>query len=100
MSKQSGFVGLSGGFHVPNIAGRQYAPGWQPNSPGESSPVGWPGAVFQPTPWPNAVQSLSTLANFAGIPRARGELPVNNRFAELPSNYLFMSGFVGKSLGG
>ena len=86
-------------FHMPYIAGRAYTPGPQPYSPGESAPVGWPGAVFQPTPWPNAVPTLSTLANFAGIARARGEVAVNNQYASLPENNLFIGGIVGKSKG-
>lgn len=84
---------------MPYIAGHQYQTGPQPNVPGESAPVNWPGAVFQPTPWPNAVPTLSTLANFAGLPRARGEVAVNNQFAFLPSNSLFIGGIVGKSRG-
>lgn len=99
MSKQSTFVGLSGVVHMPYIAGRQYAPGWQPNNPGESSPVGWPGAAFNPTPWPSVVGTLSALANFAGIARARGETPVVDRYATNPNNYLFIAGFTGKSQG-
>lgn len=87
-------------FTMPNIQGRVYAPGWQPNSPGESSTPGWSGGLdFRPIPWPTAVPTLSTLASFSGIARAPAVGIVNNAYSYLPAPNLFISGFVGKSQG-
>lgn len=87
-------------FNMPNIQGRQYAPGWQPNSPGESSTPGWSGGRdFRAIPWPTAVPSLVALASHPGIPRTPAEQISNNAYAYLPVNNLFISGFIGKSQG-
>lgn len=87
-------------FNVPDNSGKQYAPGWQPNSPGNSSTPGWNGGqTFNMIPWPNAVPSLNALANDPGTPRNRAPLPVIDRYAFLPDQYLFIQGFVGKSQG-
>lgn len=99
MSKQSAFSKFAGLFNVPNIVGKKYAPGWQPNNPGESSTPGWPGASMQVLPWPDAVPVLNTLANNPGIPRARAPVPVVDRYADSPENYLFIGGAVSKSQG-
>lgn len=99
MSKAVTFSGLSGVFHMPEIVGRAYAPGPQPYNPGESVTPNWPGSAYKPTPWPRGVQTLSTLANFGGMPQARAEVPINNALAGLPENFLFMAGFTGKSQG-
>lgn len=85
-------------FNIPNIVGRQYRPGRQPNSPGDSQ-IDAGLFHFRSIPWPNAVQTLSTLASIPGIPRAQALQINNNSTAVLPSNYLFISGFVGKSRG-
>ncbi|MNV95148.1 hypothetical protein D3C71_1900100 [compost metagenome] len=85
---------------MPDNAGKKYAPGWQPNSPGESSTPGWSGgANFMGVPWPNAVPTLNALANDPGTARRRAILPDVNRYAFQPENDLFISGFVGKSQG-
>ena len=87
-------------FSMPNIQGRQYAPGWQPNSPGNSSTPGWSGGTdFHVIPWPNVVPTLNALANDPGIARQRAIIPENNRYSFLPEHYLFIAGFVGKSQG-
>jgi len=87
-------------FNLPDNSGKQYAPGWQPNSPGNSSTPGWSGGMdFMPVPWPNAVPTLNALANDPGTPRNRAILPDINRYAFIPADYLFIGGFVGKSQG-
>lgn len=97
MSKRNQEVGLSG-FHMPYIAGTQYAPGIQPNDPGESVAFNM-GALFNPLGWPTAVGVLNTQIGNPGFARARAGTPVNNRYADLPENWLFIAGFVGKSQG-
>ena len=86
------------GFHVPNIQGKTYAPGQQPNSPGESyvAPI-FP--YYSPVPWPNMGPSLNALANHPGIPRDQPIQISNNSVAPAPDNYLFLAGIVGKSRG-
>lgn len=94
----AGFLGAL--FNVPDNSGKRYAPGWQPNSPGNSSTPGWSGGMnFMMIPWPDAVPTLNALANDPGTPRMRAILPDINRYAFLPTNDLFISGFVGKSQG-
>jgi len=87
-------------FNLPDNSGKVYAPGWQPNNPGDSSTPGWTGGMnFMPVPWPNAVPSINALANDPGTARTRAILPDINRYAFLPTNDLFIGGFVGKSQG-
>jgi hypothetical protein len=84
-------------FNFPYIAGASYAPGLQPNSPGESAmPYG---TYFHVIPWPNAVPSINALSNFAGMPRDYPIAIVNNANAPLPTQFLFFGGFSGKSKG-
>lgn len=84
-------------FRMPNIQGRRYAPGPQPNSPGEScSPYG---TYYHAVPWPNAVGTVGALANFAGVARGQPIGIVNNAVATLPTENLFIGGFVAKSRG-
>lgn len=91
---------LAGLFRMPDNSGKTYAPGWQPNNPGNSSTPGWSGGMdFMPIPWPTAVPTLNALANDPGTPRERAIIPVINRYAYLPTNDLFIGGFVGKSQG-
>jgi len=91
---------LAGLFRMPDNSGKVYAPGWQPNSPGNSSTPGWNGGnYFNAVPWPNAVPSLNALANDPGVPRERAPIPVVDRYAFLPEQYQFITGFVGKSQG-
>ena len=87
-------------FRVPDNSGTVYAPGWQPNSPGNSSTPGWSGGMdFMPVPWPTMVPTINALANDPGTPRQRAVLPDVNRYAYIPENYMFIAGFVGKSQG-
>lgn len=87
-------------FVMPNIQGRNYAPGWQPNSPGNSSTPGWNGGNdYMSIPWPTAVPSLNVLANNPGFARAQPVQINNNTYATLPAHNLFIAGFVGKSQG-
>lgn len=85
-------------FSVPYIEGTQYAPGPQPNSPGNSVAI-WPHTTANLVPWPIPVPSLVALANNAGDPRMRAPIPVVDNYALLPENYLFITGFKGKSQG-
>lgn len=85
-------------FMVPYIAGQFYRPGRQPNNPGESQ-IDTYDPHFGPIPWPNAVPSLVALASTPGVPRARALGIVNNAVAPDPTNYMFLGGVVGKSLG-
>lgn len=89
-------------FIFPYIAGTAYAPGPQPYSPGESVMVnigGLMGRNASPQMWPGTVPTLRTLASNPGTPRARASIPVVDNFAPLPSNYLYIDGFVSKSKG-
>jgi hypothetical protein len=88
-------------FFVPYIAGVEYAPGPQPYNPGESHQpwAGHMGLQFNPLPWPMFVQPINALANNSGTPRGRPIRPDVDRFAYLPSDYLYIAGFVGKSQG-
>jgi hypothetical protein len=89
-------------FFVPNIAGRAYAPGPQPYSPGNSH-YPWMGnavglsASAQPAPTPVGVINL--LIGNPGLARIRANPPVVNQYAVLPSDYFYIRGFVGKSQG-
>lgn len=89
-------------FNIPNIVGRQYAPGPQPNSPGNSTMV-WAGSFIgarnSPMPWPTVVQNINLLIGNPGTARVRAPLPVVNRYSPLPQNYLFIGGMVGKTQG-
>lgn len=98
MSKKNMYAPPAGAFHFPYIAGQQFAPGIQIYSPGESAALGaQPG--YGPLPWPDAVPSLVALANFEGEARTRGGQPFVNRVAQSPSDFLYLAGYAGKSLG-
>ena len=92
-------VGAKLPFFMPNIRGKKYAPGNQVYDPGESHVMGAQIPRFKAQPWPNAVPSLVALANHPGIPRARALQIDNNSEAVLPANWLYLSGFAGKSRG-
>jgi hypothetical protein len=98
MSKQATITDFVGMFHMPYIAGTQYAPGIQPSNPGESV-APHTGALFNPLGWPTAVPVLNMLIGNPGVARARAPVPVNDRYASLPENYLFIAGISGKSQG-
>ena len=87
-------------FNFPNNVGVTFEPGLQPFNPG---PPGSGGvmefAANLVTPWPYMVPSITMMQGFFGIPRVRAVLPVVNRPAMLPSNDLFIAGFVKKSQG-
>jgi len=83
-------------FNVPNIVGKQYRPGRQPYSPGESQ-IDSGNPHFSPIPWPNIVPSVIALANSPGVPRTRALQIANNSGAPGLTNYLFIAGFAGKS---
>lgn len=85
-------------FIIPNIAGNKYDPGPQPNSPGNSV-VEWCGCGGTLKPWPNTVPSLIALANNPGVAMNPALAQVNNQFATLPQNYMFIAGFAQKSQG-
>lgn len=98
IEKLGNMVGLYGAFNMPNISGHQYAPGIQPNSPGESV-APWPGAVFELKPCAAPVPVINLLIGNTGQARQRGVKPDVNQYATLPENFLFMAGFTGKSRG-
>lgn len=89
-------------FNMPNIVGRTYAPGPQPNDPGQSYQP-WAGHVIgarnSPMPWPQMVGVFNLLIGNPGTARNRAPLPVVNTYASQPANYLFIGGVVGKSQG-
>lgn len=89
--------GFSFPFRIPNIVGRLYAPGPQPNAPGES--VVPYNNFYHGIPWPNAVPSINALANFAGQARDWPIQSVNNAVATLPEQYLYIGGYSEKSKG-
>lgn len=102
MIKRTQKAGPALPFVVPYIAGASYAPGLQPNSPGESAIEygGIPfGGFYHGIPWPNAVPSINALASFIGSARDYPIASVNNAVATLPTQSLFIGGFVGKSKG-
>ena len=88
-------------FHMPYIAGQVFDTGAQLFNPGESHQAwaGHMGLQFNPLSWPGMVPVLSTLANNAGVPTSRAAVPEINRYATLPSDYMTIGGFVGKSQG-
>lgn len=98
MSKQDMSSEFSGLFNMPYIAGTVYAPGIQPHNPGESN-APHTGALFNPLGWPTKVGVLNLLIGNPGQARARGPVPVNDQYASLPENWLFIAGFQGKSQG-
>lgn len=85
-------------FNMPNIRGTVYAPGRQPYSPGNSH-IAWSGPTMNPIAWPNVVPVINALANNSGAPRNRATLPVVDRYATEPNNYMYLSGVVSKSKG-
>lgn len=89
-------------FILPYHAGMAYAPGPQPNNPGQSH-LPWAGhsmgASASKQPWPGAVPVLRVLASNSGTPHARASLPIINRYASQPSENMTIGGFVGKSKG-
>ncbi len=89
-------------FRIPNIVGREYQPGPQPNDPGNSTLLwagGFIGARNSPFPWPTMVGVLNPLIGNPGTARMRAPLPVVNNYAPLPTNYLFIGNIVGKTQG-
>ena len=98
MSKSRSVSAEVSAFHMPYMASNVYNPGHQPNNPGQTP--GFPnGLNFNLLPWPDTVPTINALSNNPGTPHARGIQIQNNQYASLPSNYLFVSGVVGKSLG-
>lgn len=85
-------------FRVPYVTPLVYDPGPQPFDPGESVRL-YGGKPFTLQPWPNSVQTINTLLSTPGIARMRAPVAVNNQYSNDPANYLFISGFVGKSKG-
>lgn len=89
-------------FRVPEIVGRSYSPGPQPSSPGNSH-IPWAGAFMglsaSAQPWPTRVGVFNLLIGNPGQARARAVIPVVNREAPAPSDFMFIRGFVGKSQG-
>lgn len=54
---------------------------------------------MNPIAWPNVVPVINALANNSGTPRNRASVPVVDRYATDPFNYMYLSGVVGKSKG-
>jgi len=88
-------------FRLPNYLSLFYDPGPQPYNPGQSEYPwgGHMGMQFSAQPWPNVVATVGALANNSGTARMRAGLPVVNRYAPLPEDYMFINGFSGKSKG-
>lgn len=99
MTKLNRTVGAIVGFFMPNIQPRHYDPGRQPYNPGESQIDYIGNGRYRSIPWPNAVPVLHVLSSNPGIPRDRALQIDNNSYSYLPANWLFISGFVGKSRG-
>lgn len=90
-------------FRIPNIAGSQFVIGpsqvfnpGEPNSTWKQSDLGM---ADDPKPWPHFVGVINLLIGNPGMPRSRGQIPVVDRFAPNPENYLFLGGVVSKSKG-
>ncbi len=88
-------------FRIPNIVGAQYAPGPQPNDPGNSVKLwaGHMGLRLCPLPWPGPVPVINALANNSGTPHMRAPVPVVNAYSPLLVEALFIGGINGKSQG-
>lgn len=88
-------------FVVPYIADQfVYDPGPQPNNPGVSvSP--WKRFMNPATvkPWPRLVNTFGNFNSSPGMPRLRAVLPIVNNYSPLPTNFMFIGGFVQKSKG-
>lgn len=84
-------------FRIPEIVGRVFRPGRQPDNPGESQIDVDFGVA--PMPWPRQVAPLNLFAHSPGIPQAPALGIDNNRTAPLPYNALYISGFTKKSRG-
>lgn len=84
-------------FNVPLYYPDRYVTGPQPFNPGEpnSSWVNEPRSIW----WPNVVGVLNVIIGNPGTPRGYPISPLITGIAPLPSDYLYMRGFVGKSLG-
>lgn len=95
VTSPSAYTGLT---LMPNITPLTYSPGAQPNAPGESVAPGG-GAFFQMKGWPTTAPVLNMLASFQGVPQERAGQAQNDRYAVLPSNFLFLAGVAGKSQG-
>ena len=96
--RKNATAGFAVPFMVPYIAGRIYRPGRQPNDPGNSQ-IDSGSPHFGPIPWPNVVGTVSALAWNPGTPVQRPQGIVNNAYSVSPSNYMFIAGVVGKSMG-
>lgn len=82
---------------TPQLQGRNYDPGIQIYSPGESA---YPNRAYpHPIPWPNAVPTLNVLLTFSGVARDQPIQAENNRYSTLPEKWLYIAGFIGKSKG-
>jgi hypothetical protein len=85
-------------FNVPQYYGHQFVVGPQPFSPGEPN-SSFPAIEMPAKPWPLSTPVLNLLIGNPGV--ARG-YPIQKQItgvAMLPTDDLYMSGFVGKSLG-
>lgn len=98
-TEQTGFTlgaWMAGLFRAP-VVRPQYATGWQPNNPGNSSTPGWVGGmVMNPIPWPTMVPTLNAMGSYYGEARAQPVQVANNQLAPLFQNNMFIAGFVGK----
>lgn len=94
-------LGSTGGiFQAPVLNTPAYNPGKQVYSPGETAGLGWmPQNYFNPVPWPSMVPTLNCMGGFFGFARQNPTPVVNNKWAPLFNNNMFIGDVVGKSQG-
>ncbi len=99
---QSNFslMATGGTFTSPYMPVQAYDPGHQIYNPGRSfQPTLGHGLIMNPVPWPSMVPTLNCMQSFFGFGRVRPTPVVNNLYAPLFNNNMFIGGIVGKSQG-
>ena len=100
MSQSNFSLMATGGiFTSPYMPVQPYNPGKQLYDPGASFQPQMGGLVFNPVPWPSMVPTLNCMQNFFGFARQNPTPVVNNLYAPLYNNNMFIGGIVQKSQG-
>jgi len=85
-------MATAGIFHSPFLPAQAYNPGKQLYDPGESFQPQLGGLVMNPVPCAAMVPTLNCMQSFYGIPRLNPTPVINNRFAPLFNNNMFIGG--------
>lgn len=96
---QSNFTlgSLAGIFRSPSIPTQAYNPGQQIYDPGQSFQPQLGGLIMNPVPCASMVPTLNCMTSFYGFPRQNPVPVVNNRWAPLFNNNMFLGGVIAKS---